>query len=231
MSHLHLTLTLRGNMTPSIDKKVRTEIIPTLPLQWPIKNCFPASRCKDIGNRRPGWWPGWRKDHHRGLDRAVGHRVPGLVLLQHPHQAVNMDQAQGAWSCHSQETRGNVRWKVNIVCSSENHFDILGTIDEHYYSIPSNNFVLTSQPTLAPAPIPKYQHVRNPPIFPYSQNLAPSPVYRGIGAKKRVFVESDNGEFFGLNTTIFRTDGLLGGLYKKLANYYDDSAKVFICNL
>ena len=140
-----------------------------------------------------------------------------------------MDQAQGAWSCHSQETRGNVRWKVNIVCS-ENHFDILGKIDQHYYSIPSNNFVLTSQPTLAPAPIPKYQHVRNPPIISHSQNLAPSPVYRGIGAKKRVFVESDNGEFFGLNTTIFRTDGLLGGLYKKLANYYDDSAKVFICN-
>ena len=159
----------------------------------------------------------------------MGHRIPGLVLLQHPHPAVNMDQAQGAWSCHFQETRGNVRWKVNTVCS-ENHFDILGTIDEHYYSIPSHNFVLTSQPTLAPAPIPKYQHVRNPPIFPHSQNLAPAPVYRGIGAKKRVFVESDNGEFFGLNTTIFRTDGLLGGLYKKLANYYDDSAKVFICN-
>ena len=101
--------------------------------------------------------------------------------------------------------------------------------------IPSNNFVLTStsperQPTLAPAPITKYQHVRNPPILSHSPNLALSPGYRGVGAKQRVFVESDNGEFFGLNTTIFRTDGILGGLYKKLANYYDDSAKVSIGN-
>ena len=114
---------------------------------------------------------------------------------------------------------------ISIVCSL-NQNDNLGKIDEHYYSIPSNNFVLTSQkrqPTLTPAPIPKYHHVRNSP------NLAPSLGYRGVGAKQRVFVESDNGEFFGLNTTIFRTDGILGGLYKKLANYYDDSAKVSIC--
>ena len=80
----------------------------------------------------------------------------------------------------------------------------------------------------APAPVPKYQHVRNPPISSHTQNLAPVTRYGGVGARQRVFVESDNGEFFGLNTTIFRTDGLLGGLYKKLANYYDDSAKVSI---
>ena len=48
-------------------------------------------------------------------------------------------------------------------------------------------------------------------------------------AKKRIFVESSDGEFFGLNTTIFRTDGLIGGMYKKLANYYDDTAKVDRC--
>ena len=58
--------------------------------------------------------------------------------------------------------------------------------------------------------------------------MAPAPAtrYGGHGPRQRVFVESDDGEFFGLNTTIFRTDGVLGGLYKKLANYYDDSAKV-----
>ena len=80
----------------------------------------------------------------------------------------------------------------------------------------------------APAPIPKYQHVRIPPISSHSRNMAPAPAtrYGGHGPRQRVFVESDDGEFFGLNTTIFRTDGVLGGLYKKLANYYDDSAKV-----
>ena len=48
----------------------------------------------------------------------------------------------------------------------------------------------------------------------------------GAGPYKRIFVESDKGEYFGLNTTIFKTDGLLGGMYKKLVNYYDDTAKV-----
>ena len=84
------------------------------------------------------------------------------------------------------------------------------------------------QSASAPAPIPKYQHVRFPPISSHSRNLAPATRYGGVGPRQRVFVESDNGEFFGLNTTIFRTDGVLGGLYKKLANYYDDSAKVCI---
>ena len=43
------------------------------------------------------------------------------------------------------------------------------------------------------------------------QNVYPCPCDK---ASQRVFVESDEGEFFGLNTTIFRTDGLLLNEYE-----------------
>ena len=65
------------------------------------------------------------------------------------------------------------------------------------------------------------------PQNPKNQSVKESLISRNQNeAQKRIFVESANGEFFGLNMTIFRTDGLIGGMYKKLANYYDDTAKV-----
>ena len=88
-------------------------------------------------------------------------------------------------------------------------FKIPSDLNDDAYQIPPNNVQLTTLPQVK---IQKFQHVRNKPV--QSQ------------ANQRVFVESSDGEFFGLNTTIFRTDGLVGGLYKKLANYYDNTAKV-----
>ena len=101
-------------------------------------------------------------------------------------------------------------------------------IDEHFYDIPPNNIELTpTKPaTKAPARVAKYQY--QPPLGArntQARNTQAATV-AGAGPYKRIFVESDKGEYFGLNTTIFKTDGLLGGMYKKLVNYYDDTAKV-----
>ena len=105
-------------------------------------------------------------------------------------------------------------------------------IDEHFYDIPPNNIELTpTKPaTKAPARVAKYQY--QPPLGArntQARNTQAATVAgagAGAGPYKRIFVESDKGEYFGLNTTIFKTDGLLGGMYKKLVNYYDDTAKV-----
>ena len=90
-------------------------------------------------------------------------------------------------------------------------FKIPSDLEDDVYHIPPNNVQLTKLPQVK---VQKYQHIRNEPVQAQGK---PS---------QRVFVESSEGEFFGLNTTIFRTDGLIGGLYKKLSNYYDNTAKV-----
>ena len=103
-------------------------------------------------------------------------------------------------------------------------------IDEHFYDIPPNNIELTptKAATKAPARVAKYQY--QPPLGARNTQARTAQPAAGAGAGagpyKRIFVESDKGEYFGLNTTIFKTDGLLGGMYKKLVNYYDDTAKV-----
>ena len=85
--------------------------------------------------------------------------------------------------------------------------------------------LMKSQEILTPAsPVSKYRYVTNAPT-----RYQPQPRYpqqAGLDARNRVFVESSSGQFFGLNTTNFRTEGLLGGLYKKITNYYDDTAQV-----
>ena len=45
-------------------------------------------------------------------------------------------------------------------------------------------------------------------------------------AKKRIFLESKENEFFGLNTTVFKNEGILTGVYNKLEDYYKNTAEV-----
>ena len=104
---------------------------------------------------------------------------------------------------------------MKFICFTTLLYDLIIHLligDGEKYEIPANNKV---ELTPGHHQIPKYPSIKDSLI---SRNQKE--------AKKRVFVESSDGEFFGLNTTIFRTDGLIGGMYKKLANYYDDTAKV-----
>ena len=59
---------------------------------------------------------------------------------------------------------------------------------------------------------PKYQFIQ--------------PLGKSETAKKRVFLESEQNEFFGLNTTVFKSEGILNGVYNKLEDYYKNTAVV-----
>ena len=64
-----------------------------------------------------------------------------------------------------------------------------------------------------PADYPKYQFIQ--PLGGKSET-----------AKQRVFLESEQNEFFGLNTTVFKSEGVLNGVYNKLEDYYKNTAVV-----
>ena len=89
--------------------------------------------------------------------------------------------------------------------------------------------------TTSPAPFHYVRHPINTFQYQDKQPL-PAPLLRTTSRpvdarKRRVFVESSDGEFFGLNTTVFRTEGLLGGLYKKVTNYYDNTAQDYLAGV
>ena len=87
--------------------------------------------------------------------------------------------------------------------------------------------LMKSQLMLTPSsPVTKYRYITNTPSR--LQSHPQYPLQTSHDARNRVFVESSSGQFFGLNTTNFRTEGILGGLYKKLTNYYDNTAQVNI---
>ena len=67
---------------------------------------------------------------------------------------------------------------------------------------------------MAPLNYPKYQFIQ--------------PLEKTEKAKERVFLESSKNEFFGLNTTVFKNEGVLTGVYNKLEDYYKDTAVVSI---
>ena len=52
------------------------------------------------------------------------------------------------------------------------------------------------------------------------------PLEKSKKANERVFLESSKNEFFGLNTTVFKNEGVLNGVYNKLQDYYKDTAEV-----
>lgn len=61
---------------------------------------------------------------------------------------------------------------------------------------------------------------RRPYKRPYSAN-----------GNRRILVESDTDEFFGLNTTVFKNEGFLSGLTNKMTGYYTDTAKDYVADL
>ena len=65
---------------------------------------------------------------------------------------------------------------------------------------------------MAPLNYPKYKFIQ--------------PLEKSEKAKERVFLESAKNEFFGLNTTVFKNEGVLTGVYNKLEDYYKDTAVV-----
>ena len=67
---------------------------------------------------------------------------------------------------------------------------------------------------MAPLKYPKYKFVQ--------------PLEKSEKAKERVFLESAKNEFFGLNTTVFKNEGVLTGVYNKLEDYYKDTAVVSV---
>ena len=74
---------------------------------------------------------------------------------------------------------------------------------------------------MAPLNYPKYKFIQ--------------PLEKSEKAKERVFLESAKNEFFGLNTTVFKNQGVLTGVYNKLEDYYKDTAVVsllseYLCN-
>ena len=103
---------------------------------------------------------------------------------------------------------------AHVQFSNPTNDQLLKLDEENYYNIPANNnLLLTINKT---ANVPTYQHITNYPTYNNQKEEA----------KNRVFVESSDGEYFGLNTTLFRTHGLIGGMYKKLTNYYENTAQV-----
>ena len=65
---------------------------------------------------------------------------------------------------------------------------------------------------MSPLNYPKYKFIQ--------------PLEKSEKAKERVFLESAKNEFFGLNTTVFKNEGVLNGVYNKLQDYYKDTAVV-----
>ena len=125
------------------------------------------------------------------------------------------DEVYSDWFYYNVKTKNSTWTKPEDL--GHISFKIPSDLEEDVYSIPPNDVQLTTLPKVKVQTVQKYHHIRNTPVVKH-QVTQP--------ASQRVFVESSEGEFFGLNTTIFRTDGLIGGLYKKLANYYDNTAKV-----
>ena len=71
---------------------------------------------------------------------------------------------------------------------------------------------------MSPLNYPKYKFIQ--------------PLEKSEKANERVFLESAKNEFFGLNTTVFKNEGVLNGVYNKLEDYYKDTAVVslyFLC--
>ena len=65
---------------------------------------------------------------------------------------------------------------------------------------------------MSPLNYPKYKFIQ--------------PLEKSEKANERVFLESAKNEFFGLNTTVFKNEGVLNGVYNKLQDYYKDIAVV-----
>ena len=65
---------------------------------------------------------------------------------------------------------------------------------------------------MSPLNYPKYKFIQ--------------PLEKSEKANERVFLESAKNEFFGLNTTVFKNEGVLNGVYNKLEDYYKDTAVV-----
>ena len=65
---------------------------------------------------------------------------------------------------------------------------------------------------MSPLNYPKYKFIQ--------------PLEKSKKANERVFLESANNEFFGLNTTVFKNEGVLNGVYNKLQDYYKDTTVV-----
>lgn len=55
--------------------------------------------------------------------------------------------------------------------------------------------------------------------------------YSANDANRRIIVESDQDEFFGLNTETFKNEGFLAGLNAKMNDFYENTAKDYISDV
>ena len=54
--------------------------------------------------------------------------------------------------------------------------------------------------------------------------------YSSNGNRKILF-ESDTDEFFGLNTTVYKSDGFLAGFTNKMTDFYTNTAKDYVADI
>ena len=63
---------------------------------------------------------------------------------------------------------------------------------------------------------------------PYSKPLKQA---YSAEADRRILVESATDEFFGLNTTVFKTQGIAAGIWNEMVDYWENSGKSYIAGL